>query len=263
MNFRIMLLLIIAHLLGDFTLQNKYIVKLRFEKIIKGNALHALIHLMLMLVMLISFKFLKLIEVSFIYTMFISIIISITHFGVDFFKTILIKKRKCFRSNILIFLLDQLLHFVFICLLSSRFKQLYIGDITVIDKYLIIIAVVITCTFAAGVFVKQFTTYLNLKDYKNLINKNFVFYGLSGEETLNNGGFTIGILERSFILLVIAIGQPSMVAFVLTAKSIARFKKLDDSQFAEYFMIGTFLSFIIAIFGGILIYSLKTIPIIK
>ena len=64
-------------------------------------------------------------------------------------------------------------------------------------------------------------------------------------------------------MIVIAIGEPSMVGFALTAKSIARFKKLDDSSFAEYFLIGTFISFILAIAGGIAISTLKVLPIIK
>ena len=71
-----------------------------------------------------------------------------------------------------------------------------------------------------------------------------------------NGGFIIGILERTFILVIMILNQPSIIGFVLAVKSVARFKKLEDENFAEYFIIGTFISFIIAIIGGRVIYLL-------
>ncbi|HOD90893.1 MAG TPA: DUF3307 domain-containing protein, partial [Thermotogota bacterium] len=38
--------------------------------------------------------------------------------------------------------------------------------------------------------------------------------------------------------------------FILTAKSLARFKQLNDRDFAEYYLIGTLFSVLIALCGG-------------
>lgn len=73
------------------------------------------------------------------------------------------------------------------------------------------------------------------------------------DEGAPNGGFIIGILERIFIVISIIIDYPMMIGFVLTVKSVARFKKLSNDSFAEYFIIGTFLSFIPAILVGLII----------
>lgn len=63
---------------------------------------------------------------------------------------------------------------------------------------------------------------------------------------LRNGGSYIGYLERTLILLLILVGQPAGVGFLITAKSILRFGDVKDSnqrKLTEYIIIGTFLSF--------------------
>jgi hypothetical protein len=48
-------------------------------------------------------------------------------------------------------------------------------------------------------------------------------------------------------------GNPGAIGFVLTAKSIARFKEFDDREFAEYYLIGTLASMLLAVIGGIVL----------
>ncbi len=62
-------------------------------------------------------------------------------------------------------------------------------------------------------------------------------------------GRVIGILERIVLFVLVFTGQYSAVGFVLAAKAMARFKTLDDRDFAEYFLIGTLLSITLA--GGL------------
>jgi hypothetical protein len=60
------------------------------------------------------------------------------------------------------------------------------------------------------------------------------------------GGKTIGRLERALIMLLVLIGQPGGVAFLIAAKSVFRFGELSDRQNrmeAEYITIGTLMSF--------------------
>ncbi len=66
-------------------------------------------------------------------------------------------------------------------------------------------------------------------------------------------GEWIGILERVIALTFVLTGNYTAVAFVLTAKSIARFKELDNKEFAEYYLLGTSASVAIALLAGSLV----------
>jgi len=70
---------------------------------------------------------------------------------------------------------------------------------------------------------------------------------LSGDIAgLESGGTYIGWLERALVMLLILIGQPAGVGFLITAKSILRFGDVRDSsqrKLTEYIIIGTFMSF--------------------
>ena len=63
---------------------------------------------------------------------------------------------------------------------------------------------------------------------------------------LENAGRVIGWLERSLLYGLILAGAPGAAAVVIAAKSIARFPAFSEEKFAEYYLIGTLLSFLIA-----------------
>ncbi|MFA9460074.1 hypothetical protein [Thiohalorhabdus methylotrophus] len=72
---------------------------------------------------------------------------------------------------------------------------------------------------------------------------------------LRNGGRYIGWLERGLVLILYLSGQASGIGFVLATKSILRFGEIKDSEhrkLAEFILIGTFLSFALALSGGLL-----------
>jgi hypothetical protein len=64
---------------------------------------------------------------------------------------------------------------------------------------------------------------------------------------LMNGGRLIGQLERALIFLFIFIGQTAGIGFLVAAKSILRFEEAKKQQLAEYVLIGTLLSFSLAV----------------
>ncbi len=70
------------------------------------------------------------------------------------------------------------------------------------------------------------------------------------EQSLPNAGKLIGIMERFLVLALILVGQFSAVGLILAAKSVLRFR---SSVKNEYILVGTFLSFGIAVLIGILI----------
>ncbi len=70
-----------------------------------------------------------------------------------------------------------------------------------------------------------------------------------------NAGRIIGMLERILIFLFLIENQYAAIGFILAAKGFTRFKELEDRRFAEYVLIGTFLSALSAIIVTLLIKS--------
>ena len=64
-------------------------------------------------------------------------------------------------------------------------------------------------------------------------------------------GRAIGALERALTLTLVLLGEYAAVGWIIAAKSLARFKALEDREFAEYFLIGTLASFLLALLVGI------------
>lgn len=71
-----------------------------------------------------------------------------------------------------------------------------------------------------------------------------------------NMGLIIGMLERILVAVFILAGQYSSIAFVIAAKSIARFKQLEDQAFAEKYLIGTLSSVALSMLTTALLNSL-------
>ena len=65
-------------------------------------------------------------------------------------------------------------------------------------------------------------------------------------------GATIGALERLLIVVFVLVGAEAAVGFVIAAKTIARFKQLDDRGFAEYYLLGTLASVSVALASAII-----------
>lgn len=66
-------------------------------------------------------------------------------------------------------------------------------------------------------------------------------------------GRVIGVLERLITLTLVLLDQWGALGFVLAAKSIARFKDLDQRLSAEYYLIGTLMSLTLAVGSALLL----------
>ena len=73
---------------------------------------------------------------------------------------------------------------------------------------------------------------------------------------LPGAGRMIGMVERGIILTFILFGDLASISFIFVAKSMARFKQLEDRQFAEYYLIGTLLSFFFALIVALITQAL-------
>ena len=66
-------------------------------------------------------------------------------------------------------------------------------------------------------------------------------------------GSVIGKLERILTVTLVLCNQIGAIGFVLTAKSLARYKQLDNQNFAEKYLVGTLSSTTIAIIAALLL----------
>lgn len=68
-----------------------------------------------------------------------------------------------------------------------------------------------------------------------------------------NTGRVIGLLERIFVFLFVLLNQYAAIGFILAAKGVTRFKDFESRTFAEYVLIGTLLSALLAVVVAFLI----------
>jgi hypothetical protein len=64
-------------------------------------------------------------------------------------------------------------------------------------------------------------------------------------------GRIIGVLERAIALTLVLLGQYGALGLVVAAKALARFRGLEERDFAEYFLIGTLASLLVALSTGV------------
>jgi hypothetical protein len=68
-------------------------------------------------------------------------------------------------------------------------------------------------------------------------------------------GRAIGVLERALVLTLVLLNQYGALGLVIAAKSVARFKAMEDREFAEYFLVGTLASLLLAVAGGLAVQA--------
>lgn len=225
--------LISAHLIGDFILQPNAWVADKESKILKSKYLyfHVLIHTIL------SFIFLWNLELW-----WVALGVGISHFIIDVcklkFQTAETKKNW--------FFIDQALHLLVIALFSFYFKEFNL-EVFKNQNYLKILMAVIFLTTPASIFIK-----ILLSSWTPVTEEE----GNNQNESLSNAGKYIGILERLMVFTFITVNHWEGVGFMIAAKSVFRFSDLAQAKqrkLTEYVLIGTLLSFGMAILTGILI----------
>ncbi|MEE4001499.1 DUF3307 domain-containing protein [Tenacibaculum sp. FZY0031] len=227
--------LLIAHLLGDFVFQPKNWVKDKEKKKIQSTKLYA--HIGIHAVLL--FLFLQFNPIY--WSVFLLVVIS--HYLVDLGKLYLQKKK----SKRLFFFLDQILHIFFLGLATYMYAPFNISINAILTQQnLLLFACLIFVTYTSSIIINTLISKWNPEKGNK-----------STEQSLANAGRYIGFLERILIFVFIAINQWAGVGFLLAAKSIFRFGDLTaskDRKLTEYVLIGTLLSFGLAILTG-LVYS--------
>lgn len=235
-NIDILFIFFIGHVLGDFYLQTDEIAKTKSEK---WSSFY--IHMGIYSATTIGLALL----IGGVSLLPIAIVLSVVHFLVDLVKRYLDKKSKINKTAL--FFSDQTIHVILIFIVSlSMNRWLYMPnrviylesiEITFILRNILKILLVIK---PASIAIK-----LLLERFRPKSNE---------DKGIENAGAWIGILERMILVVFLTLGEFSAAGFVLTAKSIARYDRISkDSQFAEYYLLGTLLSSLIVLVVSVLL----------
>ena len=221
--------LTLAHLMGDFLFQPDKWIEDKNLKTYKSKYLyfHIVIHFLLLLIVL---------QFDLKYWLAI-LLIPISHYLIDLGK-LLLKDRIETRK---LFLLDQILHFLVIFLITKIYYSFQI-DIAQIFKPKILLLI---------------TSFLLISYVASVIIKILISKWKQENEVTNAAGKYIGMMERVLVFVFIVLNHWEGVGFLLAAKSVFRIGDLTKShevRLTEYILIGTLLSFGIAI-GIALIYQ--------
>jgi hypothetical protein len=277
--------LVLAHLIADFYLQTDDMVIEKQKNLLK----HGVHHLLMTAIVLIGdwafqFHFENTLKNLFIPLIFIVV----THLLIDFLKIKLLDNLKMKNEDNLkrlgFFVIDQFLHLGVIILgcelwfnfnLVSYFQQP--GGLGLIDSVLFMFIMLILATTVSGHIIKillgtlpnQLLTFEGKYSFKNERKEaDFVHMGKRGlteeynytifsKHDLSRGNL-IGYIERLLVLLLTFYSAYPAIGFIVAAKSIARFKQMDDRDWAEYFLLGTLTSMFLGITLGIMLKAVLT-----
>lgn len=221
--------LLLAHLIGDFLLQpTRWVVHKETNKF-KSKYLytHILLHFVITMLLLWDLDYWKL-----------ALFITGSHYFIDLAK---LYTTPFFKLKSIPFFIDQFLHIVvlYACAYYGNLWEHTIGLFENLDWALI--TAIVFVSFPSAIVMGKLLDAMSDKielDHKSL----------------PNAGKYIGILERLFVLLFIILGRWEAIGLLIGAKSVFRFNDLKESnnrKLTEYILIGTLLSFGLAILTGI------------
>ena len=118
----------------------------------------------------------------------------------------------------------------------------YLGSLVSDPKVWVILTGYLSLLWPSGILIGKFT-----QKWRDTIPKSTQL----NEQSLENAGKWIGFFERFLILTFILVQQYTAIGFLVAAKSIFRYP--DRRDIGEYILIGTLLSFSIAVCVGLLV----------
>lgn len=225
------IILLICHLAGDFQLQSEVLARKK-EYSNKHLFAHILIHgILLLLPLYLSIKNDRL-----KYGFIAILIVLISHLSLDFIKITLKKEYK--NKERFLFFLDQAMHLIIIILIGEVFLKNKLNAISTL--------------YINSLYIRWFLLLLLITKPANIIFKiSFKKYELDkspNDVTEAGAGALIGSFERILSIIFLAINSISAIGLIYTAKSIARFKQIEENRrFAEYYLIGTLYSILYAL----------------
>lgn len=243
MNYSLLIKLLCAHVVADFVLQNKSFCARKLElntwKGWRAQIAHALIQATMAYVFVWDWN-----------NWIVPVVIFLSHLLID-----VLKARYGRNNNPWHFVGDQLAHLIVILALFCGLEHVTELPTVNITQLMLLLTAYLLITIPASLFISMFYKQWEIKNQKK--------GSKPSTQSLPRGGEYIGMLERVLLLTFIFAGYPEGIGFLLAAKSIFRFgdlQRTQELQQTEYVLIGTFLSFTIAIVVGyVAVWAMKLI----
>ncbi|MFY7956516.1 MAG: DUF3307 domain-containing protein [Flavobacterium macrobrachii] len=226
----ILVKLLLAHLIGDFLLQPTSWVEDKEKN--KQKSLYLYLHIFLHG----AIAWILVGEKDFFW---FAILLAVSHGFIDFLKLYFQTKK----TKRIWFSIDQILHLLVIVIVTLIYTNTKIELDHLSSQFWIVLTGIVLLTKPTSIIIK------NIISIWTPENK-------TKDNSLQNAGNYIGILERLFVFCFILIGHFEAIGFLLAAKSIFRFgdlKEAKDRKLTEYVLIGTLLSFGVALLIGLLV----------
>lgn len=248
--FRTFLAVLLAHLLADFPLQSEQMARGKGSRLLPYLQ-HGTWHVITLIAALAIFTTTPVWTARILLVILVYIML---HLGVDLLKNRLVQWGVC-PDCAWLFLLDQAIHLIAMLGLVWVFTRYRWAEVrgaihwtdAVQMRVLTVAVLYVAVIFGGGYLIRYLTRSLTLQLPQSV--------GEDAEE-IRNAGLYIGWLERFLVLTAVLVQSPAMIGLILTGKSIARFPELKGAKFAEYFLIGTFLSISLALVGGLTLLRL-------
>ncbi len=263
MNYNILLISIIGHILGDFYFQTQKLAdekKKKIDGVFKHGGLYmvgiGLVGFFMWIYSRVANYYLQLRIV-----VYFALVLAVLHFLIDLFKFYVFRRilkedvaeRIERNQKAAIYIVDQSLHIatIFLILLLTK-KFGYEFEVSDTIKTFLQLSVAILLLFKPT----NITFKAVLQEYKP--NEDRAQADIQQENGDNQEvveerrtGKIIGNLERLLVFLLLMVNQYSAIGFIFAAKSITRYSKIvNEKEFAEYYLLGTLYS----ITATILIY---------
>ena len=227
MIVKFFILQLLAHLVSDFYLQTETSCKSKADNAFKSR--HLYIH------SAITFACAWLLSMSLGFW-WAALMIAVLHLIIDGLKSVCKNLKGAF-------FIDQLLHLVVIVaavIIYNNVCEVALPAWLPETKVLLWIVAFVFCLRPANFFIQ------------NIFKEAKISVPTNGEEnqSLPNAGHVIGNMERMLTLVFVMLEQYEAIGFLLAAKSLLRFRETDTVK-SEYVLVGTLLSFGIAILLGV------------
>lgn len=234
--------LLFAHIASDFILQNKYLIgpKHWFSKPL-------LVHMTLVFICNLALS--KILSIT--------IFITLTHWLLDAIKIKILNKKKNWETSLLFGF--QGLHLGTILVFWANHLSISVNLIKAMGltfsnyQFSLILLAYAFVLFPVGQIIKLSTaTIIPSNSQNNIIDAKIV-------KDIQKGGKLIGQFERLIILTFVLLKQYEAIGFLITGKSIIRFGEHNVNLKSEYVLVGTMMSYALAIITGVLTHILLTI----
>jgi hypothetical protein len=223
--------LLLAHMIGDFILQPASWVEAKETRKLRAYQLylHAILHGILIMILVWDWAFLPW-----------AVLIAFTHGVIDVTKVLLQKND----TKRIYFFAHQMAHAIFTYLIFCWYSGYTQFDTSIFSEPNFVFTTVVVflttpCSFMTKMFIAKWSPHT--ED--------------GADESLEDAGKYIGIFERLFVFAFVITNNWEAIGFLLAAKSVFRFGDLKENKerkLTEYILIGTLLSFGIAILAGLL-----------